>query len=1197
MPEEKEYAREIYDYLGTLDKTYQKDVSFDSFKSSMSDKKYATDIHSWISSKDPSFTKDVPIDDFYSSINVKKKDQAMPTGSETSAPTAKIDFPISPLENSKATPPSDITRVTGNVDVKLMQNYEKIQQERKNYNKEKPLLYRPITRDLSYTHTKIEGNKIVTDDETKKLEQNADNSYKLAEPHIDELANRLVKSKKDEFFDAETKKPNLKRIAQFSENFAKSYGMPEDGYVYSALKTKIEAKVINQDIESSSEFRINFNNAYKKKTGKDFDFSGKKAESEVGQALIQKDLIAKDITNASTEKLNTYKKEVFIPKLKSIETNYKSAVEQLQAQAGQDPEAAAINEKFYADKTAEFTALVQQGQITPEMGNNMLRSEELKAQAGKTVNDFLNQKYKPAFDAAFKQYSFDRTSIINESLKVQNEVNANAKSRYQRQIGELKSELDNKLKGFKSNDAAIESSYKEAFDITIADRNMNALAAEKAINAKFGHIFNYGLATSTISSFARMMRTTAEALDLKDLALQSEIFEKEYAGADDPTTQFKDLLNWSKLSKSTGNMIGSMLPSIAVGAAVAWGTGGSSLPLAGRIAMTGMSGFLTETPSIMGDAYSSTLAKTGSEDKARKASNTAFQSQVIGLPLYMMDGIKFFPSVLKKFPVLGQTLAGRAVVGAVGEYTGEFMQEGWQGLSERAYMDNKDLSHMFDEGWLNNLKVTGLNIAPTIVLGGGSPIAQAGIYNIKGKLDTRRGKAFAASQNLAELIPEQKSQFFAKLALEKSASYANAVLSTMLTSGSITQEEFDNIAPFVVNIETNRQIVIEAKNNGANGSNQFFLSSLLAQQNILQNQVKTDPSLQTQLDEINSRIANISSGKNENLYGIIYPDNSSFSFDEKTYKSLMADEEFRNKLKDKSIKLVFAFDEKNKRDSAIKAHLDDLYGFSISPEVETIPKVTAPVDSEKRAEEQRQLDEKITAFQERTGYKPDDLSVDLNTGITLDRLDNGIPVDPIAVEEASNALYAKYKQYENMLDATSRYMTTDQIKGLMSELEGYITKLENVKNGKDFNSEVATGTAPLESTADTRVDTVVEAPKPYQESVSSRDVEQGFAEDTVEGFLGSQYYADIIASAKAEGLTAAQVIKDLYKNNAFDNLETREDIDAIEVQLKRELAGKAAPEVSREVAEPIDEFIEANYTQIVADLKLNNKIKTEGCAY
>lgn len=71
----------------------------------------------------------------------------------------------------------------------------------------------------------------------------------------------------------------------------------------------------------------------------------------------------------------------------------------------------------------------------------------------------------------------------------------------------------------------------------------------------------------------------------------------------------------------------------------------------------------------------------------------------------------------------------------------------------------------------------------------------------------------------------------------------------------------------------------------------------------------------------------------------------------------------------------------------------------------------------------------------------------------------------------------------------------------------------------------------------------------------------------------------------------------MYKQNAFDNLETREDIDAIEVQLKRDLAANAAPAATTEQVEPIDEFIEANYTQIVADLKLANKIKTKGCAY
>ena len=71
MPQEPDYTSEIYKYLGTLDKTYQKEVSLDKFKESMKDKNYASDIHSWISSKDETFTKDVPFDDFYGSINPK----------------------------------------------------------------------------------------------------------------------------------------------------------------------------------------------------------------------------------------------------------------------------------------------------------------------------------------------------------------------------------------------------------------------------------------------------------------------------------------------------------------------------------------------------------------------------------------------------------------------------------------------------------------------------------------------------------------------------------------------------------------------------------------------------------------------------------------------------------------------------------------------------------------------------------------------------------------------------------------------------------------------------------------------------------------------------------------------------------------------------------------------------------------------
>lgn len=261
-------------------------------------------------------------------------------------------------------------------------------------------------------------------------------------------------------------------------------------------------------------------------------------------------------------------------------------------------------------------------------------------------------------------------------------------------------------------------------------------------------------------------------------------------------------------------------------------------------------------------------------------------------------------------------------------------------------------------------------------------------------------------------------------------------------------------------------------------------------------------------------------------------------------------------------------------------------------------------DSPEKQKEQADIDKRVVAFQERTGYKPEKLNFDGQTEATLSRLESGAPVDTVAVEEASNMLYKKYKQYENMLNSTSRLMTTEQIGGLMSELEEKITRLENVKNGKDFNTEIEPKTSTVEQTNEPapaqEVSTEPQAVKSYADSVSSRDIEQGFGDDTVEGIIDGQYYKDIIASAKAEGIPASKVLKDMAKSRALDNLESREDLDNIENQIKADLATEATPAVTptkpAEV-EPIDEFVEANYIQIMADLKLKNRVQTSGCGY
>lgn len=262
--------------------------------------------------------------------------------------------------------------------------------------------------------------------------------------------------------------------------------------------------------------------------------------------------------------------------------------------------------------------------------------------------------------------------------------------------------------------------------------------------------------------------------------------------------------------------------------------------------------------------------------------------------------------------------------------------------------------------------------------------------------------------------------------------------------------------------------------------------------------------------------------------------------------------------------------------------------------------LSVDLDSLNKEEVAVELDKKASEFQKRTGYKPDELSFDDQTQSTLDRLEAGTPVDNIAVEEASNTLYAKYKQYENMLNSTSRLMTTEQIKGLMSDLEEKITRLENVKNGKDFNAEIETKTGPVEQqaeqTAAEPVSAEPQAVKSYADSIANRDTEAGYGAETVEDITGSQHYQDIIAAAKAEGVSAEKVIRDLARSRALDGLETREELEAVDNQIKQDLAAEAKPAAAPEV-EPIDEFIDANYQQIMADLKLKNRLTTSGCGY
>lgn len=104
-----------------------------------------------------------------------------------------------------------------------------------------------------------------------------------------------------------------------------------------------------------------------------------------------------------------------------------------------------------------------------------------------------------------------------------------------------------------------------------------------------------------------------------------------------------------------------------------------------------------------------------------------------------------------------------------------------------------------------------------------------------------------------------------------------------------------------------------------------------------------------------------------------------------------------------------------------------------------------------RSQGRDQVIEELRKAREEMGIHTDDnLFDDVPESVetTMDRFDAKLPVDPVAASEASQYLYDKWKELENMRDRDDNLYTTEQIDNLQSNLEADITKLENFINNE-----------------------------------------------------------------------------------------------------------------------------------------------------
>lgn len=124
---------------------------------------------------------------------------------------------------------------------------------------------------------------------------------------------------------------------------------------------------------------------------------------------------------------------------------------------------------------------------------------------------------------------------------------------------------------------------------------------------------------------------------------------------------------------------------------------------------------------------------------------------------------------------------------------------------------------------------------------------------------------------------------------------------------------------------------------------------------------------------------------------------------------------------------------------------DDIYNEMLSRKGEE--EAERRLFEDRQARRQAEVDEAIRSFQENNPNVEVDLFEDTPDSVvrTFDRVERGLPTDPVALSETSDWLYAKYQEILAERDNPNRRHTIDQLNAIANQLGEDITILENYK--------------------------------------------------------------------------------------------------------------------------------------------------------
>jgi soluble cytochrome b562 len=350
------------------------------------------------------------------------------------------------------------------------------------------------------------------------------------------------------------------------------------------MKAKAEFKKIEPEVDT--QFEIN----YKKKYGLTPD---QDIQKEYGLKIEQ----AQGIKQAKLElekkraiENEVIKKEIQ-PELQAIGDNFKLKNTELNSQVENDPEINEYSSSLQKQVFDRYQTLVNEGKITVEQAKAEMQNPKTLADINAKVLEMANKKYGKAFE-----------SELNAYQKQINEINSRYNSVYRRQedarVEQANKKIDaelSKIKGSFNPSKEILQRRKDLYDSAYESVSKKYLTAQEKVGRELSHLRQ---TQSLLSGLGGGVKSYGQYFDNKFLYDIGESMEANNLIKIPESKEFSDWLDADKLVVGTGNIVGRMIPMIALSTAVgattqSWGT-------AAQMAITSITGWLSEGADMAG---------------------------------------------------------------------------------------------------------------------------------------------------------------------------------------------------------------------------------------------------------------------------------------------------------------------------------------------------------------------------------------------------------------------------------------------------------------------------------------------------------------------------------------------------------------------------------------------------------------------